>query len=87
MATAPPSELDQQFAAFLNELLKKNAWTYSDLERASGIKKSMLHNIVNHERGASLSLVSRLCKNMDVGLADIFPSGYKPSNRSGRRSS
>ncbi len=75
MATAPPSELDQQFAAFLQGLLKKNGWSYNDLERASGIKKSMLHNVVNHQRGASLSLVSRVCKNMKIGLHEIFPDG------------
>jgi transcriptional regulator with XRE-family HTH domain len=73
MAQRAPCDLDKELANYLRTLMKKNEWSYSQLEDATGVKRSMLHNLVNLQRGASLSLVSRICRKMKVNLRDIFP--------------
>ena len=73
MALRTPSDLDRQLGAFLKATMKKNGWSYNQLSSETAVPKSMLHHLVNGERGASLSLVSRICHNLKVELSDVFP--------------
>lgn len=78
MAERPPCDLDKELSSYLKKLLKDNEWTYSQLEKATGVKRSTLHNLVTEQRGASLNLVSKMCKKMKITLRDIFPKATSP---------
>jgi len=76
MAERIPCDLDRELAEFLRKLMVENGWSYSQLELKSGVKRAMLHNLVNLQRGATLSLVSRMRKNLRVQYKDIFPNSF-----------
>jgi transcriptional regulator with XRE-family HTH domain len=73
MAQRRSSELDDEFAAFLKATMESNGWSYSQFASETGVPRSMLHFLVNGERGASLHTVFKVCRNLGVTLSDVFP--------------
>jgi transcriptional regulator with XRE-family HTH domain len=86
MAQRRPSELDQEFAAFLKATMESNGWSYSRFALETGVPRSMLHFLVNGERGASLHTVFKVCRSLGVSLAEIFPEHMgRPSKAQGKK--
>lgn len=79
MAERLPCDLDKELSLFLRKQMTENGWSYAQLEVKTGVKRSMLHNLVNLQRGATLRLTSRIKNNLKVTYADIFPESLGKS--------
>lgn len=73
MALRPLTALDKQLASFLKATMKERNLSYGQLSEKTNVPKSMLHHLVSGERGASLSLVYRICRGLKVEMNDVFP--------------
>ncbi len=77
MARKTRSDLDVALGKFLRATMSKHDWSYPRLAKETGVPQSMLHGIVSGEKFATLHMLSRIMKSLNVSLNDVFPKKGK----------
>jgi transcriptional regulator with XRE-family HTH domain len=77
MPQSAPSNLDKELSAFLRNQMRANTWSYSQLSKKTGVSKAMLQRIVELDRFATVNLLARICKRLEVGIDEVFPKATR----------
>jgi DNA-binding Xre family transcriptional regulator len=62
--------LDRKLAAFLRA--QRGTSSYAEFGRRLDMSKSMVYNLENHWRSASLKTLEQICRKLKVSPADIL---------------
>ncbi len=72
MASAPQSDLDRRFSAFLRHYMRQHNLTFAAMSNKVGVSDATIHRIIAGEQGSSLATVSTVAKKLRVSASDIF---------------
>jgi len=67
-----PSQLAKAIGGVVRQWRKERAWSIRDLERVSGVRRSVISRVENGKADARLNTLIKLAEPLDAPLSELF---------------